>query len=164
AETSVTKRLAARLRKRAWIPPRWLAAQHSFVLLSHESTVIRLNAPPTSIKRFRRHISRVLELRPMFLGHFGLGFAGKRIAPDMSLGSLFLAVQFADLLFWILALVGAEHFRISPGATRVTPMDFYDYPYSHSLVALAVWAAIVGAIYWIGRDSLAGGLVLAAGV
>src|SRR3982751_205102 len=28
----------------------------------------------------------------MFLGHFGLGFAGKRIAPHMSLGSLFLAV------------------------------------------------------------------------
>src|SRR6478752_1800828 len=74
----------------------------------------------------------------MFLGHFGLGFAGKRIAPDMSLGSLFLAVQFADLLFWILTIVGAEHFRISPGATRVTPMDFYDYPYSHSLFELAV--------------------------
>jgi len=100
----------------------------------------------------------------MFLGHFGLGFAGKRLAPRMSLGSLFLAVQFADLVFWILTLIGAEHFRVSPGATPVTPMDFFDYPWSHSLAALAVWAAIVGAIYWIGRDSLAGGLVLAAGV
>ena len=100
----------------------------------------------------------------MFLGHFGLGFAGKRIAPDMSLGSLFLAVQFADLLFWILALVGAEHFRISPGATRVTPMDFYDYPYSHSLVALAVWGLVLGAVYWIARHWLAGAIVLAVGI
>ena len=100
----------------------------------------------------------------MFLGHFGLGFAGKRIAPDMSLGSLFLAVQFADLLFWILALVGAEHFRISPGATRVTPMDFYDYPYSHSLVALAVWGLVLGAVYWIARRWLAGAIVLAVGI
>ncbi len=29
----------------------------------------------------------------MFLGHFGLGFAGKRVAPALSLGALFLAVQ-----------------------------------------------------------------------
>jgi hypothetical protein len=100
----------------------------------------------------------------MFLGHFGLGLAGKRIAPYMSLGSLFLAVQFADLLFFVFTLIGAEHFRISPGATRVTPMDFFDYPYSHSLLALVGWAAIVGAIYWIGRDTLAGGIVLAVGV
>ena len=100
----------------------------------------------------------------MFLGHFGLGLAGKRLAPRMSLGSLFLAVQFADLLFWVLTLVGAEHFRVSPGATRVTPMDFFDYPWSHSLLALAIWGAIVGSIYWISRDSLAGGIVLAVGV
>jgi hypothetical protein len=100
----------------------------------------------------------------MFLGHFGLGLAGKRIAPYMSLGSLFLAVQFADLLFFVMTLIGAEHFRISPGATRVTPMDFYDYPYSHSLFALVIWGFVVGAIYWIGRRNLAGGMLLAVGV
>jgi hypothetical protein len=100
----------------------------------------------------------------MFLGHFGLGLAGKRAAPNMSLGSLFLAVQFADLLFWIMTLIGAEHFAISPGATRVTPMDFFDYPYSHSLLALVAWGAIVGSIYWIARDSFAGGIVLLVGV
>lgn len=100
----------------------------------------------------------------MFLGHFGLGFAGKRLAPRVSLGSLFLAVQFADLVFWILALAGVEHFRVSAGATRVTPMDFYDYPFSHSLAALAIWGAVVGAVYWFARGSLAGSIVLAAGI
>ncbi|HEX4441441.1 MAG TPA: hypothetical protein VH854_15300 [Thermoanaerobaculia bacterium] len=100
----------------------------------------------------------------MFLGHFGLAFAGKRIAPYVSLGSLFLAVQFADLLFFLLTLLGTEHFRISPGATRVTPMDFYDYPYSHSLLGLVVWGVLIGAIYWVARRALAGGVLLAAGV
>ena len=88
----------------------------------------------------------------MFLGHFGLGFAGKRVAPALSLGAPFLAVQWADLLFWILALLGIEHFRIQPGATRMTPMDFYDYPISHSeyfllrrdrVVALVLGAGVV---------------------
>ena len=78
----------------------------------------------------------------MFLGHFGVGFAGKKAAPALSLGTLFLAVQWADLLFFVLVLAGVEHFRIAPGATAVTPMDFYDYPWSHSLAALLVWGVV----------------------
>ena len=78
----------------------------------------------------------------MFLGHFGVGFAGKKAAPALSLGTLFLAVQWADLLFFVLVLAGVEHFRIAPGATAVTPMDFYDYPWSHGLVALLVWGVV----------------------
>ena len=100
----------------------------------------------------------------MFLGHFGLSFAGKRLAPAVSLGTLFLATQWADLLFWILTLAGIEHFRIAPGATRVTPMDFYDYPWSHSLVGLAAWAVLLGGLYLLFRRSRAGLWVLAAGV
>lgn len=100
----------------------------------------------------------------MFLGHFGLSFAGKRLAPAVSLGTLFLATQWADLLFWILSLVGIEHFRIAPGATRVTPMDFYDYPWSHSLAGLAGWGVLLGGLYFLFRKSRAGLWVLAAGV
>ncbi len=100
----------------------------------------------------------------MFLGHFGLGFAGKRVAPSVSLGTLFLAVQWADLMFFILALLGIEHFRIAPGNTRMTPVDFYDYPISHSLVWLIVWGIVVGGLYFAVRKSRLGGLLLAAGV
>jgi hypothetical protein len=100
----------------------------------------------------------------MFLGHFGLSFAGKRLAPALSLGTLFLATQWADLLFWILSLAGIEHFRIAPGATRVTPMDFDDYPWSHSLVALAGWGILFGGLYFLLRRSRAGAWVLAAGI
>ena len=72
----------------------------------------------------------------MFIGHFGLGFAGKRAVPSVSLGTLFLAVQFADGLWPLLLLLGVEHVRIAPGTMKLSPFDFYDYPWSHSLVAL----------------------------
>lgn len=100
----------------------------------------------------------------MFLGHFGLGFAGKRLAPGVSLGTLFLATQWADLLFWVLTVAGVEHLRIAPGATRVTPMDFYDYPWSHGLLALAVWAIVIGALYVLFRRSRAGAWLLGLGM
>jgi membrane-bound metal-dependent hydrolase YbcI (DUF457 family) len=100
----------------------------------------------------------------MFLPHFGLGLAAKRLTPETSLGTLFLATQWADLVFFPLALAGLEHFRVAPGATVVTPMDFYDYPWSHSLVALTVWGLFVGGVYYLMRRKRAGAFLLAAGV
>ncbi len=100
----------------------------------------------------------------MFLGHFGLGFAGKKAVPAISLGALFLAVQWADLLLWILALAGIEHFRIAPGATAVTPMDFYDYPISHGLVALGVWGVVLGGGYFLFRRQRVAAIVFGFGV
>jgi hypothetical protein len=100
----------------------------------------------------------------MFLGHFGLGFAGKRAVPGVSLGTLFLAVQWADLLFFVLVVAGVEHFRVAPGATEVTPLDFYDYPWSHGLVSLLVWGLAIGGLYVVFRRSRAGAWLLVAGV
>lgn len=102
----------------------------------------------------------------MFLGHFALGFAAKRVAPAVSLGTLFLACQLADLIWPTLVLLGIEVVEITPGATAVTPLTFVSYPYSHSLVALLVWAAAVSGLYWIVRRggivtlAVTGGLVL----
>jgi hypothetical protein len=83
----------------------------------------------------------------MFIGHFALGLASKRVAPHVSLGALFLACQFADLLWPTLVLAGLESFSIRPGITAVTPLDFEYYPYSHSLLALIVWGALLGLVY-----------------
>jgi len=41
----------------------------------------------------------------MFIGHFGVGFGAKRFAPAVSLGTLFLAAQLADLLWPTLLLL-----------------------------------------------------------
>ncbi len=78
----------------------------------------------------------------MFIGHFGVGFGAKAAAPKTSLGTLFLASQFVDLLWPTLLLVGAERVRIAPDITRVTPLDFEFYPISHSLVAAIGWGML----------------------
>ena len=83
----------------------------------------------------------------MFLGHFGLGFATKKATPEVSLGTLFLACQFADLLWPTLLLLRIERVEIEPGATRVTPLNFVSYPYSHSLLMLCIWGVAFGVIY-----------------
>jgi len=99
----------------------------------------------------------------MFIGHFGLGFGAKRFAPAVSLGTLFLAAQFADLLWPTLLLMGVEEVRIDPGITVVTPLDFVHYPYSHSLIAMVGWGAVFGIVHKLARrSSLAIGLLLAA--
>ena len=97
----------------------------------------------------------------MFLGHFGVGFAAKRQAPGVSLGALFLAAQFIDLLWPTLLLLGIERVAIVPGATAVTPLDFQHYPVSHSLLAVAGWAVLVGGGYLALRGAKRGALILA---
>jgi len=83
----------------------------------------------------------------MFIGHFALAFGAKKYAPQVSLGVLFLACQLADLLWPNLVLLGIERFEIEPGNTAVTPLNFLYYPYSHSLLALLVWAALFAVLY-----------------
>lgn len=87
----------------------------------------------------------------MFIGHFAVGLAAKRAAPAVSLGTLFLSCQLADLIWPNLVLAGIERFEIVPGITQTTPLDFQFYPYSHSLVALALWAALTAWIYRVAR-------------
>ena len=83
----------------------------------------------------------------MFIAHFGLGLGAKRAAPAISLGALFLACQLADLLWPTLVLLGIEQVAVEPGVTVVTPLNFVSYPYSHSLLMLAVWGAFFAAAY-----------------
>ena len=91
----------------------------------------------------------------MFLGHYGVAFALKRAEPKLSLGTLFLAVQLADLLWGIFLLLGWERVPIDPGFTAVTPLQFLEYPISHSLVGMTVWGLIGAAVYysWPTRDT-----------
>jgi len=91
----------------------------------------------------------------MFLGHYGIAFALKRAEPKLSLGTLFVAVQFPDLLWGIFVLVGWEHARIVPGYTAITPLEFLNYPISHSLVGVIIWSVVAAALYysWPTRDT-----------
>ena len=66
--------------------------------------------------------------------------AAKRPVPRVSLAVLIVAAQFADVVWPLLVALGAEQVAIDPGNTRVTPLNFISYPYSHSLVTLVLWA------------------------
>lgn len=100
----------------------------------------------------------------MFIGHFAVGMAAKRVAPKVSLGTLVFSVQFLDLLWPIFVILGIEHVRIEPGNTAFTPLDFYDYPISHSLLTVLGWSALVGIVYFTVRRYARGAWILAAGV
>jgi len=100
----------------------------------------------------------------MFIGHFGVAFAAKKVAPETSLGTLILAAQLLDFLWPFFLLLGIEHVRIAPGITRVSPLDFTDYPISHSLLMAVVWAAVFGAIYYALRRNRRSSWVVGAAV
>ncbi len=96
----------------------------------------------------------------MFIGHYGVALAAKPGAPRVSLGTLILAAQFLDLIWPIFLLLGIEHVRIDPGNMAATPLDFYDYPYTHSLGAVCGWAIALGILYFVIRRYARGAVVV----
>jgi len=98
----------------------------------------------------------------VFLGHYALGFGAKKLTPYTSLGTLLLAAELVDLIWPSFLMLGIETVRIAPGITRVTPLDFTSYPWTHSLVMGAVWAGLFAALYAFFRRYPRGAMVLAA--
>lgn len=98
----------------------------------------------------------------MFIGHYALAFAAKRVAPEVSLGTTIFAAEFLDALWPLFLLMGVERVKIAPGITAFTPLDFLHYPWSHSLLAALAWATVFGATYWLVRRKLRGAWWLAA--
>ena len=101
----------------------------------------------------------------MFIGHYGVALGAKKVKNAPSLGTLFLASQFIDLIWPLFILVGIEKVKVEPGNTAFTPLNFVSYPYSHSLLAVLIWAILFGLIYYFIKKNLKnsillGGLVL----
>ena len=84
----------------------------------------------------------------MFIGHYALGLAAKRIAPRTSLGTLLLAPSLADLLWPVFLLLGWERVRVTGGANPFLALTFDAYPVSHSLLALLGWGILLTLLYW----------------
>ena len=83
----------------------------------------------------------------MFIGHFAVAIAAKKVAPKVSLGTLIFAAAFLDVVWPVLVLAGIESVRIVPGYTAVNPFEFVHYPWSHSLLMTLVWALLVAFAY-----------------
>lgn len=97
----------------------------------------------------------------MFIGHFALGFAAKRLAPRTSLGTLLAAPELADILFPVLVLVGWEKVAFVSGTNSFLAITLDQYPISHSLAALVAWGLLCAVLYRMRTGYVRGAVVLA---
>src|SRR5262245_28724527 len=98
----------------------------------------------------------------MFIGHFAAGMAAKSLAPRVSLGTLFVACQFLDILWPMFLRLGLERAVVDPGNTVVTPLNFTHYPYSHSLLFVLFWSFAFGIGHFLLKKERRAALVLGA--
>jgi len=86
----------------------------------------------------------------MFIGHYAASLALKKFERRASLGVLFLAVQFVDILFFPFVLLGIERMNIVENFTQSTHFELEYMPYTHSLLAFVLWSAAAYAVFrWI---------------
>ncbi len=86
----------------------------------------------------------------MFVGHYAAALALKKFEKRASLGVLFLAVQFVDILFFPLVLLGIERMNIVENFTQSTHFELEYMPFTHSLLASILWAgAAYGLFRWV---------------
>src|SRR2546427_260370 len=78
----------------------------------------------------------------MFIGHYAVALAAKRVAPRTSLGTLFAATSLADLLWPVFLLFGWEQAHVVPGPNPFLTLWLDSIPISHSLIALIGWGAL----------------------
>lgn len=102
----------------------------------------------------------------MFVGHYSASFALKSVRPAVPLWVLFLAVQAVDIGWGVLVLLDVERAQYVPGFTKAFPLDLAYMPYTHSLVAGAIWALACAALYlfWRRRQGIAAAAVVGVAV
>jgi membrane-bound metal-dependent hydrolase YbcI (DUF457 family) len=100
----------------------------------------------------------------VFLGHYAVALAAKRAAPRTSLGTLFLSVQLADMLWPVFLLTGWERVRIVPNPDPFLNFVFDAYPISHSLLTLVAWGVVFALLYRTRTGYARGAIVVALGV
>lgn len=101
----------------------------------------------------------------MFIGHFAVGLASKRLAPRTNLALLLMAPLFLDLLWGIFIVAGLEDVEIDPHASSLfLRLVLPHMPWSHSLVMALVWSAALGAVAVFAGDGRRGAAVVGAGV
>ena len=82
----------------------------------------------------------------MFIGHYGVAFGAKPVAPAIPLWVYFIAVQWLDVVWSVLVLLGVEKLHIVPGFTEANPYDLYYMPYTHGLPGAIGLSLALGAI------------------
>ena len=84
----------------------------------------------------------------MFAGHIGAALAIGRAERRINIGVLVLAALLIDFALWLFVLLGWESVLI-PADYASTHQPVFDFPYSHSLLAIVVWSALAGAAVYL---------------
>lgn len=82
----------------------------------------------------------------MFIGHYGPAFGAKAAVQRVPLWVYFIAVQWLDVIWSTLVLLGIEKVRIVPGFTQGSTLDLYFMPYTHGLIGALALSAVFGGI------------------
>jgi hypothetical protein len=82
----------------------------------------------------------------MFVGHYGVSFAIRSESKRLPLWVWFIAVQWMDVLWSVLVLLGIEKLRIVPGFTQANALDLYYMPYTHGLPGSIAVSLVLGVI------------------
>ncbi|AWV97021.1 hypothetical protein [Arcticibacterium luteifluviistationis] len=84
----------------------------------------------------------------MFVGHYAAAFALKGKEKSASLGMLFIATQFVDILFFPFTLLGIERLNLVENFTAVNNFDLEYMPFTHGLLGSFLWSAVFYALYY----------------
>jgi hypothetical protein len=82
----------------------------------------------------------------MFIGHYGPAFGAKPLERRLPLWLLFLAVQWLDVGWSVLVMLGVEKLRIVKGYTQGSSLDLYYMPFTHGLIGAVALSAALGAV------------------
>ncbi len=82
----------------------------------------------------------------MFIGHYGVALAAKPVRKAIPLWLLFIAVQWLDVVWSVLVMLGIEKVRIVQGFTEGSPLDLYYMPYTHGLMGAIALSFVLGAL------------------
>src|SRR5258707_3797183 len=100
----------------------------------------------------------------MFVGHYGVALGAKPLTPAVPLWVYFIAVQWLDVVWSVLVLLGVEKLHIVPGFTEANALDLYYMPYTHGLPGSIVVSLALGIIValFVSRDRVTTCLLIAA--
>jgi len=85
----------------------------------------------------------------MFIGHYAVGFAAKKVAPKTSLAWFVAGATLLDLLFPLFLILGWENARFVPAESPFLRISLDNYPWTHSLLMAVVWSVGFGALCWL---------------
>lgn len=86
--------------------------------------------------------------RAVFIGHYAASFGAKSVAPRVSLATLFVAAQLADIVFSVLLVADVERVTIDPEGVGPSAVSMTFTPFSHGLIGTLILALVAGLAYW----------------